>query len=84
MWDPFLSYFTSHADLAKPGKVNTIFTLMSKLFTKLWLYFFSNVLAIFEKFNIYFQASHVSIVHKLYVECMRLLKTVTICLLKHS
>ena len=39
MWDPLLSYFMSHADVEKPGKFNTIFTLMSKSFTKFWLYF---------------------------------------------
>ena len=30
MWDPLLSYFTSHVDVEKPGKVRTIFSLMSK------------------------------------------------------
>ena len=76
VWDPLLSYFMSHADVEKPGKVTTILTLMSKSFTKLWLYFLLNVLAIFDKFNIYLQASHISTAHKLYGECMCLLKTV--------
>ena len=82
MWDPLLSYFTSHADVEKPGKVTTILTLMSKSFTKLGLHFLLNVLAIFDKFNIYLQASHISTAHKLYGECMCLLKTVMIFFVK--
>ena len=26
MWDPLISYFTSHEDVEKPGKVRTIFS----------------------------------------------------------
>ena len=76
MWDPLLSYFKSHNDVEKPGKVRTIFTLMSKPSTKLWLCFLSNVLAVFDRFNTFFQSSSVSTAHKLYGESIRLLKTV--------
>ncbi len=76
MWDPLLSYFTSHGDVEKPGKVKTIFEVMSKPSTKLWLCFLSNVLTVFDKFNGYFQTSSVSTAHKLYGESVRLLKTV--------
>ena len=74
MWDPLLSYFTSHVDVEKPGKVKTIFTLMSRPSTKLWLCFLSNV--VFDRFNIFFQTSKISTAHKLHGECVRLLKTV--------
>ena len=76
MWDPLLSYFTSHVDVEKPGKVRTIFTLMSRPSTKLWLCFLSNVLAVFDRFNTFFQSSKISTAHKLHGECVRLLKTV--------
>ena len=76
MWDPLLSYFTSHVDVEKPGKVKTIFTLMSRPSTKLWLCFLSNVLAIFDRFNTFFQSSKISTAHKLHGECVHLLKTV--------
>ena len=49
---------------------------MNKPCTKLWLCFLSNVLAVFDKFNTYFQTSSVSTAHKLYGECVCLLKTV--------
>ena len=64
MWDPLLSYFTSHVDVEKPGKVKTIFSLMSK------------PLAVFDRFNTFFQSSSVSTAHKLYGESICLLKTV--------
>ena len=54
VWDSLLSYFTSHVDVEKPGKVKTIFTLMSRPSTKLWLCFLSNVLAVFDRFNTFF------------------------------
>ena len=76
MWDPLLSYFISHVDVEKPGKVKTIFSLMSKPTTKVWLLFLSNVLAVFDRFNTFFQSSSVSTAHKLYGESIRLLKTV--------
>ena len=63
MWNPLLSYFTSHVNVEKPGKVKTIFTLMSRPSTKLWLCSFSNVLAVFDRFNTFFQNSKISIAH---------------------
>lgn len=76
MWDPLLSYFTSHSDVEKPGKVRAIFVLMSNPTTKVWLLFLSNVLAVFDRFNTFFQSSLVSTSHKLHGESVRLLKTV--------
>ena len=76
MWDPFLSYYRSHDDIEKPGKVRTIFQVMNKPSTKLWLCFVLNVLSVFDKFNAFFQTSSTSTAHKLYSESVRLLKTV--------
>ena len=84
MWDPLLSYFTSHEEVEKLGKVKTIFMLMNKPHTKPCLCFLSNVLAIFDKFSTYFQGSRISTAHKLYGECVRLLKTVLGFLSSHS
>ncbi len=75
MWDPLLSYFTSHRDVDKPGKVKTIFTLLNKPSTKLWLLFLSNVLPVFDKFNLLFQRSSTSTIHRIRGESWRLLKT---------
>ena len=68
--------FTSHADVEKPGKVRAIFTLMNKPSNKLWLLFLSNVLPVFDRFNVLFQTSSTSTVHRLHWESVRLLKTV--------
>ena len=76
MWDPLLSYFSSHDEVEKPGKVKSIFTLMNKPSTRLWLCFLSNALNVFDKFNAFFQTSSTSTVHKLYGESVRLLKNV--------
>ena len=76
MWDPLLSYFTSHEDVEKPGKVRTIFIILNQPTTKLWLLFLSNVLPVFDRFNVLFQTSSTSTVHRLHEESVRLLKTV--------
>ena len=60
MWDPLCSYFTSHREVEKQGKVRSIFELLSKPSTKLWLCFLSNILPVFDKFNLYFQTSSTS------------------------
>ena len=69
MWDPILSYFTSHEDVEKPGKVKNIFDLLNKPSTKLRLLFLSNVLPVFDKFNKLFQTSSTSTVYRLHGEC---------------
>ena len=76
MWDPLCSYFTSHREVEKQGKVRSIFELLSKRSTKLWLRFLSNILPVFDKFNLYFQTSSTSTVHNLFKESERLLRTV--------
>lgn len=76
MWDPFVSYFTSHCDVEKPGKVKTISELLNDSLTKLWLLFLANVMEIFDRFNTFFQSSLTSTIHKLHGESERLLKKV--------
>ena len=76
MWEPLCSYFCSHPDVEKPGKVRTIFRLLSDPLTKPWLCFLSNTLAVFDKFNVFFQTSSTATIHKLHGESERLLKTV--------
>ena len=44
--------------------------------TKPWLLFLSNVLPVFEKFNVFFQTSSAATIHKVLGESERLLKTV--------
>ena len=76
MWDPLVSYFTSHIDVEKPGKVKTISSLLNDPETRLWLGFLSNVMEVFDKFNTFFQTSLTSTIHKLHGESERLLKKV--------
>ena len=54
MWD-LHSYFCSHPDVEKAGKVRSIYRLLNDPLTKPWLLFLSNVLSVFEKFNIFFK-----------------------------
>ena len=76
MWDPLCSYFRSHPNVEKPEKVQTIDRILHDPFTKPWLCFFSNVLALLDKFNTYFQISVTTTIHRLYGEFEHLLKTV--------
>ena len=73
MWDPLYSYFHSHSDVEKPGKVRTVSMVLGDQLTKLWLCFLSNTLAVFDKFNVFFQTSTTATIHKLHGECERLL-----------
>ena len=76
MWDPVNSYFTSHPDVEKPGKVITISRILTEPLTKPWLYFLLNTLTVFDKFNTYVQISSTATIHRLHGESERLLKTV--------
>ena len=76
MWEPLCAYFSSHPDVEKPGKVKTSAGLLSQPITKAWLLFLSNVLPIFDKFNVFFQTSSTATIHKLHGESERLLTMV--------
>ena len=73
MWDPLCSYFQSHSEVEKPGKVRTINGILQQPQTKPWLCFLSNTLAVFDKFNVFFQTSSTSTIYKLQGESERLL-----------
>ena len=51
--EPLCSYFCSHSDVEKAGKVKTISRVLKDPMTKPWLLFLSNVLPVFEKLNIF-------------------------------
>jgi len=84
MWEPLLSYFTSHPDVEKTGKVKSIYDHLRGSFFKPWMLFLANTLVIFDKFNIYFQTSKAATIHKLHTESERLLKTVLSFFVKSS
>ena len=71
-----LSYFTSHSDVEKYGKVRSIFRLLNDPLTKVWLNFLLNTLNVFDKFNVNFQTTSTATVHRLHGEMERLLKSV--------
>ena len=76
MWDCLCSYFRSHCDVDKPGKVKSVCEILNHPLTKPWLYFLRNFLPIFDKFSIYFQTSSAATIHKVHDETVRLLKMV--------
>ena len=84
MWAPLCSYFRSHPDVEKPGKVRTIDRVVQDPFTKPWLCFLSSALAVFDKYNVHFQTSSTATIHKLQGECECLLKTVLSFFVKRS
>ena len=84
MWVPLCSYFRSHRDVEKPGKVHTIDQVLQDPFTKPWLCFLSSSLTVFDKYNVYFQTSTTATIHKLQGECERLLKIVLSFFVKRS
>ena len=60
--------------MEKPGKVRTIFRIISNKFTKPWLTFLSNTLEVFNRFNKFFQTSSTATIHKLHGESLRVLR----------
>ena len=76
MWDCLCSYFRSHCDVDKLGKVKSICQILNHPLTKPWLCFLRNILSIFDKFSIYFQTSSAATIHKVHGETVRLLKMV--------
>ena len=76
MWQSLVSYFSSHPDVEKSGKVKSISKLLNDPMTKPWLSFLSNILGIFDKFNILFQTTSTPLVHRVHGEMSRLLRKV--------
>ncbi len=84
MWDPLLSYFTSHPEVEKAGRVRTNYSNLSDPFNKLWMLFLHNTLIIFDTYNIYFQSTKMATIHKLHSHSERLLKNVLTYFVKSS
>ena len=84
MWEPLLSYFTSHPEVEKAGRVRTNYCNLSDPFNKLWMLFLRNVLTIFDTYNTYFQTSKMATIHKLHSHSERLLKSVLTYFVKPS
>lgn len=84
MWEPLLSYFTSHPDVEKTGKVRSIYGYLSDPSVKLWMLFLQNTLVIFDKFNESFQTSRAATIHRLHSEGERLLQKVLTFFVKPS
>ena len=81
IWPSLVSYFTSHLDVEKSGKVKNISKLLNNPIPKPWLSF----LGIFDKFSILFQTSSTSLIHKIQGETARLLRTVLLfCFSRHA
>lgn len=76
IWDCLCSYFRSHTDVDKPGKVKSICQISNHPLTKPWLCFLRNILPLFDKFSTYFQTSSAATVHKVNGETIRLLKMI--------
>ncbi len=84
MWEPLLSYFTSHPHVEKAGKVNSIYSNLNDPSVKLWMLFLHETLVVFDKFNESFQTSKAATIHRLHSESERLLKKVLTFFVKPS
>ena len=79
MWDPLCSYFNSYPDVEKTGKVKTIASILNRPTTKVFLFFLSDMLAIFDKVNVSLQSSTASKVHFIQSEITLFLRRVLSC-----
>ena len=76
MWEPLRSYFNSHGDVEKPGKVKIIASHLRSPLTQLILTFLQAVMEIFDPVNLRFQSTSTATVHLLHEEACQLLKRV--------
>ena len=75
IWPALKSYFESHPDSEKPGRVRTITKQMCDK-TKLFLLFLSSLLPTINAFSIAFQATNYTTIHQLHPEVNRLTKRI--------
>ena len=75
IWRALKSYFESHPDSEKPGRVKTITSLLCDN-TKLYMLFLSFLLPTVNAFNIAFQATTYTTIHRLHPEMKRLTKRI--------
>ena len=73
LWPALVSYFHSHADAEKHGRVQTIKTYLCDE-TKLYLLFLNFVLPTVNAFNVTFQATSYTTIHLLHPEMKKLTK----------
>ena len=76
MWDPLLSYFLSHPDVEKAGKIKSIATLLNKSKTKVYLLFLADMMDMFDKINMALQSSSTAMIHTIRDMMTRLLRRV--------
>lgn len=81
LWPGLVSYFHSHADAEKSGRVQTIKSMLSDR-TKLYLLFLNHILPTINAFNIAFQATSYTTIHLLHPEMKRLTKRLLRCFIK--
>ena len=75
VWPALKSYFKSHAEVDKAGRVMTIKNLMCDE-TKLYLLFLSFLLPTINAFNVAFQATTYTTIHQLHPEMKKLTKRI--------
>lgn len=72
LWPALVSYFTSHPDSEKHGRVQICVLLNNE--TKLYLLFLNHLLPTLNAFNVAFQATEYTTIHLLHPEMKRLTK----------
>lgn len=77
LWPALVSYFHSHAEAEKPGRVRTIKMQLCDA-TKLYLLFLNFLLPTINAFNVAFQATTYTTIHPLHPEINKLTKRIYI------
>ena len=75
LWPALVSYFNSHPDAEKRGRVQTLKEQMCEE-TKLYLLFLNFILTTVNAFNVAFQATSYTTIHLLYPEMKKLTKRI--------
>lgn len=81
LWPALTSYFHSHADAEKPGRVGAIKKQLCDK-TKLYLLFLNFLLPTINAFNVAFQATTHTTIHQLHPEIIGLTKRILRCFVK--
>ena len=75
LWPALVSYFQSHTDAERPGRVRTINRQLRDE-TKLYLLFLNYLLPTVNAFNVAFQATNYTTIHLLHAEIVKLTKRI--------
>ena len=81
LWPALVSYFHSHDDAEKPGRVRTIKNQLCDE-TKLYLLFLNFLLPTINAFNVAFQATTHTTIHRLHPEINKLTKRILRCFVR--